>query len=227
MIPHPPVPHTPAGLTRIATWVSDSVTEYLCLYAPLFTWSLSHFLVSPSVSLVSIISRFLHLLSVHLCLSFSLPFSIYLYLTISGSLWMCLPFFLYPLFALFHFSVSSSFYVAPSLCLLVSISLCVSLFLSVSLHLCLPVSIPSLTHPILLLEVSQRTNPGYHLSFPPPRQYGGQEVKATVSGSPPTLPPNPKTACYCCANSHSRLHLIRLICCPRAGQSWRKPQSLS
>lgn len=114
----------------------------------------------------------------------------------------------------------SLLYLRLSLCLFFAIS-CLSLFLPLPLfHL--------LSVPLVILSQSSGTHKGVHsrcpLSFPP-LMYGGQQVEALSLCASPTLPPNPKTACYCGTNSHSRLHLIRLICCPRAGQSWRKPQA--
>lgn len=101
------------------------------------------------------------------------------------------------------------------------------LFLCICSRLCLSV-FHLISLPFAILSQSSGTHKGVHsrcrLSFPP-LTYGGQEVEAPSLCASPTLPPNPKTACYCGTNSHSRLHLIRLICCPRAGQSWRKPQA--
>jgi hypothetical protein len=53
----------------------------------------------------------------------------------------------------------------------------------------------------------------------------GKKLRPFSMGVPPPCLPTPRQPVTAGANSHSRLHLIRLICCPRAGWSWRKPQA--
>lgn len=110
---------------------------------------------------------------------------------------------------------SPNFHPSP----LLSIPVC----LSASQSLC-----PALPHPYLLFKDIEEPVPPLTLISRLQCSMAGKKLRPlslSLGGPPPcTLPPTPKTACYCGANSHSRHHLIRLICCPRAGQSWRKPQ---
>lgn len=147
-----------------------------------------------------------------LWLSFSLPLSLWIF----NCCWLS-----------WHLSLLP----VPSLCLPPA----VSLFLPKSLHSHLSVSCSLASLPSLALQffpsptlshssgTHRATNPGSHL-FPASKAAWWQQVEAAVPGCPPSPAPHPKTACYRGANSHSLLHLIRLICCPRAGRSWRKPQ---
>lgn len=189
--------------------------------------------LSPSLHHLFLPSQFLHLypwplslsgftfplLSISTCLPLSLP----LFLSVRNCLRLSL--------CISHPSVSHSFLCPLSPPSSRSLSLCLSAsphsHLSVSLPLSLlyPFNPPSLPPPYPTQGSTEEPAPS-PTCFPPPTPHGGREVEAAVPGCPPPSPaPHPKTACYHRgANSHTGLHLIRLICCPRAGRSWRKPQ---
>lgn len=210
--------HMPGCYLGSHDFLSNSLSLNLCLCPPLlciiFVSLLSFSTCVLGLCRFQVLScTFCPSLPVSLSLSLCLPF------TVSGplcaSLTLCL-----------------SFLSVPSLSPSSSTSLSVSF--SIYLHLVIPISLPlSLLYPsllpfphLILLKDLQRNQP---LVPPVSRlqsRMASKKLRPPSLGAPPSsAPPQPKTACYHRgANSHAGLHLIRLICCPRAGQSWRKPQ---
>lgn len=223
---YPPVLPTPVppaqGIPRLppgVSWTfSQTVSEYLplCLCPPLYNIGFLTFVFSTCVIGLHHLQA-LSFPSVHLCFLFSL--SLLLSLMVSGSLCVSLSLFLSLL------SLPSTYF---QLC--VSLSICLCLPISFSLCLCISASLPSLSLQFSFPSPAHPTPQGSAeeptlgpTCFPPPEQHGGQEIEAAVPvcpSSPAPIPRQPVPG----ANSHGGLYLIRLICSPRAGQSWRKPQ---